>query len=723
MSKLFAKLIVFCILVCTVSACQNEEGEDVTEQAVVNHEFVGSKSCINCHQSEFQDWQRSHHFQAMRDATPESVLADFSGIELVVHEVNYRFYTRQDQESLSYWVSITEQSGEIVDHQISYTFGFDPLQQYLVEFDNGHIQALNMAWDSRSNDDGGQRWFHLRPDESMSKENIFHWERHYQNWNNRCADCHSTGLEKNYDVVAHRYDTQWSEVNVACEACHGPASEHIRLVQQDNYQSTQTGFVTTKLSSLNWYFRDNANIASPVANDQMQSNEIDMCGACHSFRSSLAQSGKSYHDQHRLQVMDDNAYFADGQIKQETFVLGSFLQSKMHANGVTCANCHKPHSGEVLIEGNGLCLQCHAATAYETEVHHQHTTGTEGAQCINCHMPDRIYMEVDARRDHSFVVPNADLSETLDSPNPCLSCHQDKDQAWLQRNIKTTPIDDHWAITRQAAQNGEIVIDDIQTYLESDQSSMRNAALLSSLAANPTQASFNVAKQHLDNVDPLVRRSAIASMANMPLTVLLPNALKLINDPVRSVRFEALSTLLANYQQLSDQQRFQMTSIVEEYKQSLEINSDSPEGQLALASFAISQLDFEAAELAYQRAVVIEPNYIPALINFADFYRATNRDGLGRNLLEKTIELEPSHSGANFAYAMLLIRAQEKETAIQHLRISSEQIDSTPYYHYVYAVGLNDLGQTEDALAVIANALNKWPKDLSLLELSGQLGL
>ncbi len=712
-------------LVLFLTACQQEGRESQVEMSLpAKAEFVGSENCANCHQQPYQEWQKSHHFQAMREASEDSVLANFADQKITAHQLSYQFYTQQAENITSYWVAITENNGEITRHEISYTFGYHPLQQYLVEFDNGHIQALNMAWDARPMQEGGQRWFHLRPGEDMSKENIFHWERHYQNWNSRCADCHSTGLEKNYNIADHTYDTQWAEINIACEACHGAGSEHVRLVKEDSYQIDNTGFVTPKQTSLDWHFRDNANIASSSPNDQTQSNEIDMCGACHSFRSTLAQhdSAQSYNDLQRLEIMDDNTYFADGQIKQETFVLGSFLQSKMHDSGVTCSNCHNPHSGAVLIEGNGLCLQCHSPTAYETVDHHQHVLASTGAQCVNCHMPDRIYMQVDARRDHRFVVPNAEVTSVLGSPNPCLACHQDKDENWLHENIKPSLSTHQWALTRHAYQNGEDVLADIQDYLKTDNKPvMRSAALLATLADTPTQASFDIAKLQLSNSEPLIRRAALASMANMPVTVLLPMALKSMEDPVRSVRFEALTLLLQNYQQLSDQHKKQIAGVLDEYRESLDINVDSPEGQLAIANFAITQLDFESVEQAYQRAIAIEPNHLPALINFADFYRATNRDDLGRDLLEQAIKIEANSSSANFAYAMLLIRQQQKDIAIPHLKISTEQADSSAYYHYVYSVGLNDIGQVEQARSVVEQALLRWPSDAGLQRLSGQL--
>jgi len=729
MPKSVYRFQLVCVCIGLLAACEQQVDKELTSTAVLQTEsleFVGSQVCANCHQQEFDEWKQSHHFQSMREAGRETVLADFNELEKVEHGVNYRFYTDQEGENLSYWVMVQEPDEQEQHFQISYTFGYQPLQQYMVELADGHVQVLNMAWDSRPQADGGQNWFHLRPDEEMTTDNIFHWRRHYQNWNGRCADCHSTGLEKNYDVASHSFNTQWAEINVACEACHGQGSQHVELVQQDAINPDNLGFVTTEHPSFNWQFSEGQEIASPVVGESTQSNEIDMCGRCHSLRSNLVEhaSGSSYHDEYRLQVVDEVNYFADGQILEETFVLGSFLQSKMHANGVTCADCHNPHTGNVLVEGNGLCLQCHAATSYDTVAHHEHTMGTDGAQCISCHMPDRTYMQVDARRDHSFVVPNAEVSSSLGAPNPCLSCHQDQDSNWLLANL---PINHdsasvgHWALTKSAFLNGEDNLGDIQAYLQTIEPVMKRAAMLNGLTNQPSQQSFDIVKQQLSSSDPLIRSSALSSMANMPNSIRVSSALDLIDDPIRSVRFEALSLLLPDYQQLADSQRQLASNTLQEYRQSLQLNADSPEGQLSQANLSLALGEYAAAEAAYQHALWIKPNYVPSLINFADFYRASNRDELGRELLQRAIGLEPNNSSVNFSYAMSLIRARQKDTAMTYLRTAVEQDDSSPYYHYVYAVGLNDLGDTEQAISIVDQALEKWPNDAGLKELSGQL--
>ena len=183
--------------------------------------YVGSEACVDCHSEEVEAWQGSHHDMAMKHATDESVLGDFND-QTVIHDSKPNRFFRKGEE---FWVNIEGPDGQFKDYKISYTFAFEPLQQYMVEFEDGRVQLIPFAWDSRTKDEGGQRWFHLYPDTTNTDE--FYWTNSGQNWNFMCADCHSTNLEKNYDSASNTYNTTWSEINVGCEACHGPASEHV----------------------------------------------------------------------------------------------------------------------------------------------------------------------------------------------------------------------------------------------------------------------------------------------------------------------------------------------------------------------------------------------------------------------------------------------------------------------------------------------------------------
>lgn len=128
----------------------------------------------------------------MQEANEETVVGDFDNTAFTYHEVTSSFYTKDGK----FFVNTDNAAGEMQEFEIKYTFGVTPLQEYLIEFPGGRLQVLNVAWDTRSKEQGGQRWFHLYPNEKIDYADPLHWTGVYQNWNNMCAECHSTDLKK-----------------------------------------------------------------------------------------------------------------------------------------------------------------------------------------------------------------------------------------------------------------------------------------------------------------------------------------------------------------------------------------------------------------------------------------------------------------------------------------------------------------------------------------------
>ena len=163
----------------------------------------------------------------MDHATDKTVLGDFSDATFDYYGVKSRFFRKDGK----FFVETDGPDGKLAVFEVKYTFGVDPLQQYLVEFPDGRLQALSLAWDSRPKQQGGQRWFHLYPNEDIKHDDVLHWTKLNQNWNFMCAECHSTGVHKNYDAANDRFATTWSEISVGCEACHGQGSQHVAWAQ------------------------------------------------------------------------------------------------------------------------------------------------------------------------------------------------------------------------------------------------------------------------------------------------------------------------------------------------------------------------------------------------------------------------------------------------------------------------------------------------------------
>jgi len=652
----------------------------------------------------------------MQQATESYVLGDFDNIAVEYHGVKSRFYKKNGR----YYVETQGNKEKTEVFEIKYTFGFYPLQQYLIELPDGFIQALNIAWDSRPKKEGGQHWYHLRSDEDITREHPFYWTRYFQNWNGRCADCHSTSVNKNYDSENHRFNTTWSEINVGCEACHGPGSQHVAIINDAKYTEANTGFTYTKQKPLFWQFTKSSAIAQPKGKKNEQ--HIDMCGTCHALRNQLDENfiGHKFHDTNLIRLPLPPNYFPDGQILEEVFVMGSFLQSKMHEKGVTCMNCHDPHTNKVLVEGNGLCGQCHDAQIFDSPQHHFHDTGSAGAQCVNCHMPERVYMGVDNRRDHSFTVPRPQLSKDLGVPNACTQCHSEKSDDWAIDVLKKVGLEtdiEHWAYVNQEAAQTDATVSSalLETIASGELPLVINAALLSHFSVLPSKISVQLSLEKLQDESPVIRRAAVTAMENVPPALRWQILSHYMDDTSKSVRFEIARVLAGVLNQLPPQDQQNLAALLKEYREGLEISADSPATQLVIANLELAMGNDYYAELAYEKALRSEPNYVPAMINFADFYRRAGRDEKAAQLLKNALKVAPESGGAQHSYGLYLVRQKKYKQALPHLEAALGADDSLPRYAYVYAVALDNQNNTEDAINVLLGANKRWPRQYDLL--------
>ena len=595
--------------------------------------FVGSDKCKTCHQDEYTLWKNSHHDWAMRPATAENVSGDFTDVLFDHYGAKSRFYTQNNK----FYVETDDAEGKPHEFEIAYTFGVSPLQQYLINFPDGRMQALSVAWDNRPKSEGGQRWFHLYPDEAIPHDDILHWTGAYQNWNSRCAECHSTNLQRNYNNETNQYNTTWSDINVACEACHGPGEVHVQWSKTQSHGTSGKGL--TKDISAVGQWRRSAGDATAMHSVDGQSfdkkshgnpgiinGQVSVCGSCHSRRTLVGDINQpgNYHNAHSLQLLEQALYYPDGQIQEEVYVLGSFLQSKMYHRGVVCSNCHEPHSLKLEAEGNSVCTQCHSSEIFDSNKHHHHSNGT-GSQCVNCHMPETTYMVVDPRRDHSIRIPRPDLSDKLGTPNACNQCHTEKSTSWAVENIsgwlsntgKTLPR--HYGETFISAQQGAVASDRqlIQLAKNADTPAIVRGTALSLLQNYPSRETILAAQSQLSDSEPLVRIGAVRVYGLLPPEQRLTELMPLLNDPVKSVRLE-VQRLLSNVptQILNEKQREQLEKGLKEYWEVLQLHIDTPNGQLNLGVFYLAQKELKKAEHAYQNALRLEPKKFSCSFEF-----------------------------------------------------------------------------------------------------------
>jgi tetratricopeptide (TPR) repeat protein len=681
--------------------------------------FVGAEQCAPCHEQQDKEWQQSDHFHAMQVANVDTVLGNFSNKTVMFHGYASHFFIDNEQ----YFIETIDSNEKKQVFPVRYTFGYRPLQQYLVDIGDGKLQAFDIAWDARSKEEGGQHWIHLQPNEKITTEHPFFWTRHFQNWNSRCAECHSTNLQKNYSAKTNSYDTQWSEINVACEACHGPGSKHVELAQDEKLSKKITGFSHQAKQPLRWEYKKDKATASPQG--KKNADHINMCGSCHSLRTQLMEKmiGENFHDSNRLQLLNKGSYFDDGQIREEVFVMGSFLQSKMHGKGVTCNNCHNPHSGKILIQGNGLCSQCHDPKVFDNNEHHHHTDNSEGTACVNCHMPNRTYMQVDDRRDHSFTIPRPDMSLALDVPNACTQCHKNeegKDNEWASQELLKWGVkdnDEHWAHLNYRAQLGDLLVTRPLTTTVDEKvlPALIRASLLDQLSLIPSRVSVETAQESLQDSSPLVRRAAVSALEALPAETRWQLLSPHLKDKSRSVRFEIAESVASVLNQLPPDQQTGLTELITEYRESLDVSLDASSTQVAIANLEMQLGNADAAEQAYLQALRIEPGYVHALINLADFYRQTDRESEAEPLFKKALRIAPDDGAVHHSYGLFLIRKQKYNAALPYLKTALEQTNAQPRYAYVYAIALDSKNQTNAAVKVLEKANKRWPNQYDLL--------
>ncbi len=724
--KTIAMLFVF----LTIFSCNtsNDQGKNTRPKDELAHEYVGRASCVECHQLQHDLFQGSDHDMAMDIATELTVLGDFKNSSFTHFGITSEFY-RKDS---SFYVLTEGPGGEMTEYKIEYTFGIRPLQQYLIEFPGGAYQCLPIAWDTRTKEEGGQLWFHLYGDEEIPHDDILFWTRPVQNWNYMCAECHSTNLRKNYDLASKTYNTTWSEIDVSCEACHGPASLHVKWAKRVEEGSSpdiydDMGLVLRLKDSDNatWVFDQDSVTARrsvPRESDEL----VQMCARCHSRRSVTTEDyyhGGSLLETHWPSLLDQNLSFADGQIQDEVDVYASFLQSKMYQSGVVCKDCHEPHSGRVFVDGNALCYRCHLVSEFGTRKHHFHDPAKEGASCVECHMHERTYMVNDPRRDHSIRIPRPDLSDKLGTPNSCIQCHKEKTNQWAadylekwygKDLIKTTHYGEAFWEGRRAYP--EALPKLIELTRDAENAPMIRATAISLLGSYADPEIEQILKAAMKDKDPLIRYAALSVLQYAAISNTRDLALRGLNDSVRLVSLMAANVLTRLPQEeipAGYQERYQ--NKLEEYKKSLMINADHPGTHVNFGNLYLSLNDYAAAEKSYLEAIRIEPELLTAYINLADLYRRANRDDQAEIYLEIALEKYPDMASVNYSMGLLHIRKGAQEEAMDYLKKAATLAPEEAHYSYVYGIGLNSMQRPGEAISFLENALKIHPYDQEIL--------
>ena len=693
------------------------------EQKEKSPAFVTSGACQECHKKEYELWQKSHHALSMAVAGDETVQGDFADAVLEHQGVTSRFYRKDGR----FFVHTRGPDGTMGDFEITHTFGWFPLQQYLVPFPGGRLQCLPIAWDSREN-----KWFHLYPDLDLDPKEWIYWTNQGQNWNSMCADCHSTELKKNFNPQTNTYATSWAEINVGCEACHGPGSEHVKWGKLPEMARRLSGNGLT--------------VQSAKSNRQ----QVENCAPCHSRRSMLGDyvpQGQHLLDVEVPRLLKQGLYYPDGQILDEVYVYGSFVQSKMYANGVRCSDCHDPHSITLHEKGNALCLQCHQAARYDRKAHHFHKKKGEGGEpirspegtilfavgtgteCVQCHMPGRIYMGNDYRPDHSIRVPRPDLSMEINVPNACNRCHADKDAAWSasytkkwygeKRNYNFGPT---FAGGRKAEPGAEPKLNSIAAdHLSPVLVRATALSLLGRYRAEDVLPAFRKALQYEEAI---LRRAALVYLPRIAPDELVKLASPYLQDPVKGVRIEAARALTAlPADMIPERYEKQYTRALAEFRQTALYSADFAASRLNLGALAMHEGKIDEAEEQFKQAVAIDPDFMSARSNLAVLYSRQGKNDLAEQQLREALARNPNLGNINYSLGLLLSEEKRYTEAVDHLARAAAAMPINARVHYNLGQLLVFLGRAGEAEQALQQAVQLDPENIQYMVPLAQLYL
>ncbi|WPO98102.1 cytochrome c3 family protein [Pseudomonas sp. HR96] len=675
--------------------------------------FVDEQQCAGCHGAQVKDWQGSHHQLAMQDASEQTVLGDFNATTFKGEKDTTHFFRKGGE----FWVNTQDGDGTAKDFKVAYAFGVAPLQQYLLQAPGGRLQALGVAWDTEKH-----RWFHIYPGQGVDFKDPLHWSKPGQNANFMCVECHTTGFKRNFDAASNTFNSQWNSLGVGCQACHGPASNHLLLSgkPQALASTANAGFV----------------IDLAKADNRTQ---VDTCARCHARRAPLGDDqkpGQPLLDAYLPAALTRDLYELDGKIKGEVFEHGSFVQSKMFAKGVRCSNCHNPHSTELKALGNGVCLQCHnsagktgvpgvdgaglQAKNYDSPEHHHHQPGQPGSQCVDCHMPGKLFMVNDLRHDHSFSLPNPALAQRIGMPDACLTCHQDlpaqqvieRFKDWYGEAELHTPSAQYAQSLWQArsAQPGAAaaLFSQLDDHLLA---AIRRATLVAELPAYPSQQALAASSTALRDPAPQVREAAVNALAaQLPAEQRVDLLGPVLRDPILAVRIASAHALLGAGPQLGGYQAA-FEQAIGEYEQVQLSLQERAEANLNLALLYQATGRADQVEPYLRTALQRDGDFLPALVTLVQWLDARQRQAEADALLAARLKAQPQVALLQFTQGLALVRRGQAQAALAALREANRLEPDNARYAYVLALSLQDQGDTEGARRLLQSALDRHPEN------------
>lgn len=642
---------------------------------------IGPEACVECHADAVADWKTSHHAKANRPVSVELDRAAFtparriqeSGVTYEMAETDGKFELR-----------VIHDDDSIETYDLIGVIGYTPLRQYLAHLPGDKFQTISATYDVKED-----RWIDVYAGEDRLPGEWGHWANQGMNWNANCAYCHTTEYKKNFDFESNSYHSTWTQQGLACAECHTGLEEHIAAAQDGDY--------TTGLSKLTTI--------------QTEHN----CATCHSRRDQLTPDtflpGDNYHDHFSLSFPDQpNLYHHDGQILDEDFVYGSFQMSRMAHAGVSCKDCHNPHTLKMIlpIENNLLCMRCHAggdekAPVIEPLKHSFHSQDSTGNMCVNCHMSKTTYMQVDPRADHAFLSPDPLLTKELGIPNACNKCHTDESvdwavewsEQWYGEKMANHPQRKRARVIAAAHNFDPAALPKLLALLK-DEEVPGWRATYTGLLGNylPNQSVVNVLLPLLDDESPMVRSRAASTLGYAGET---DAAIEKLSDSSRSVRIAAARGLAAN-QSITD------PIAKKDWDEYIEFNIDRPQSLLILANEANRDGRSADTQKYVDRAILMDQLNPEMYHQSAILLSGAGLNEAATKLLYKGWELAPKNPSFPYSLGLLAAEREDLESAAGFLEetVAIEPRFSRAWYNL--SLAYSKLNRPEDAARAMQRA-------------------
>lgn len=688
-------------------------------------EFVGSQVCATCHRAQSEAFANSHHKKALVETTTEVNEARFGGEHFSTKNGGRTTFLRRAGEAL---VNSVTGRGKTAVLPVPYVSGVWPLQQYVVATERGKLQALGVVRDTRTTTPELERWLHVYGATGVAPNDPLFFTHATQNWNHMCADCHSTWVARGYDVASDSFESSWAELNVGCEACHGPGKAHVESARRD--PNNPVKFALSLQAAAPW---SPSATGSPTPRAQ-RGVEVEACAPCHSRRAPLAEgfvASDLLLDHFEPELLWPGRYHADGQVEGEVYEWGSFTQSRMYQAGVTCSDCHDAHSGKPYASGDALCGRCHEPARFKTP-EHSHHSGANAPLCVDCHMPKATFMQIDERRDHSIRIPRPDHSVEFGTPNACTACHTQRDATWAREWTRkwypTLEERSHFVTALGKERHGAEVAPAELVALAGDvaKPAIARATALERLGHYPSAMSHEALQRALAGLrerhtldrggQALLVYGAVLGATQLPWQERVPLLLPALEHEVLAVRIaaaEALASVPSN--RVPAASRASLERAFAEVEHSFDVSASRAETHVERSAFELARGNFEQAERALQTALRLQPCLVEAELNRAELWRQKKDEVRALESIRSALACDPNSAAAHHALGLLHVRAKRQALALSSLTKAVELEPNDARFSYVLAVALAGDGKLDAAIRVLEANLARHPNDVASL--------